>query len=150
MDRSLTGETTVPDLVRRHAVRFEVYPDEEIGDGGQRVRVGFRIQLWGLHEHPEGVLPGCEACQSVYENLRTIAEATLPTDQRKSRYEIEPFDSALYSAPERRDRDEVLLEVRVLHRHETFAPIDPCEERCLGDIRRRLGELGVREGPRPR
>jgi len=38
--------------------------------------------------------------------------------------------------------------VRILHRHDYFAPIDKCEERCLSDMKQKLRRLGVREGGR--
>jgi hypothetical protein len=45
-------------------------------------------------------------------------------------------------APDVKDRDEVLLEIKILHRHDFFATIDECEERCLREMRRRLGRFG--------
>ncbi len=38
--------------------------------------------------------------------------------------------------------------MRIVHRHDPFAPIDRCEERCLNEMKQKLGRLGVREGRR--
>ncbi|MHB8879709.1 MAG: hypothetical protein ACYC8T_38975 [Myxococcaceae bacterium] len=150
-NESGTYETRLRELALRHGVRYEVLPDMQVVDG-QVVRVGFDVQLYGLHEHPEGVTPGCPECARVYAALREIAAWILPTEERPSRYEIEGFDRALHLAPDLTDRDEVRLEVKVLHRRDFFAPIDRCEKRCLAEMKQKLARLGVREGarrPRP-
>lgn len=134
-------------IASRHGVRYEVLPEMDLVDH-QLVKVGFRLDLWGLHLHPKGVAPGCPECRAVYDELEKIAEWILPGDERPSRYEIEPFDRALHAAPGLKDRDEVLVEVKILHRHDAFAPIDACEERCLKEMKERLALLDVIEGPR--
>lgn len=141
-------DVAVPGLVRRHQVRFEVRPDEEIAPDGRRVRVGFQVDLWAVNERLE--IPDGEESRRAYADLRAIAASSVPGDTADTRFEIEPFDAALYPAPEGHGREEVRLEVRILHRHETFAPIDRGEEVCLAEFRRRLVELGVKEGARPR
>ncbi len=141
-------EAHLRDLVARHGARYEVRPEKESVDH-HVAPVGFDLQLYGLHEHPEGVMPGCPECEEVYEALHEIAQWILPTEQRPSRYEIEGFDQALHAAPDIKDRDEVRLEVKIVHRHDYFAPIDPCEQRCLGEMKQKLQRLGMREGKRP-
>ena len=65
----------------------------------------------------------------------------MPKSVRPSGYEIEPFDNSLHS--EGRGPDEVVLVLRIEHRHEYFAPVDNCEERYLKEMEARLRELGV-------
>jgi hypothetical protein len=134
-------------VAARHGARYEVLPEMDVVDH-RLAKVGFRLLLWGLHEHPRGVQPGCAECVQVYRDLAQIAEWIVPKEDRPSRYEIEPFDRGLHAAPDLKDRDEVRLEVKILHRHDWSAPIDPCEERCLADMRRNLRALGISEGPR--
>ncbi|MBI5548454.1 MAG: hypothetical protein HY901_31615 [Deltaproteobacteria bacterium] len=135
------------ELALRHGARFEVLPETHVLDH-KFVKVGFELQLWGLHEHPKGVTPGCHECVRVYAALKEIAEWVLPKEERPSRYEIRPFEPALHVAPDLKDRDEVLLEIKIVHRHDFFSPIDKCEERCLSEMRQKLGQLGMREGQR--
>ncbi|MHB8420450.1 MAG: hypothetical protein ACYDCL_20445 [Myxococcales bacterium] len=134
-------------LARRHAVRYEVLRELQ-PIGGALTPVGFDLRLWGLHEHPQGTMPGCPECVKVYAALKEIATWTLPEERRPSWYQIQPFDATLRVSPENRQRDEVLLEVQILHRHEFLSPIDSCEERCLAEMREKLAELGVPEGRR--
>ena len=134
-------------LAARHGARFEVLPEMQVVNHGV-IKVGFELQLWGLHEHPKGVMPGCQECVKTYAALKEIAAWILPKEERPSWYEIQGFDRALHMDPDVKDRDEVLLEVKILHRHDFFAPIDACEERCLREMRQRLGRLGMREGMR--
>jgi hypothetical protein len=110
------------------------------------LRVGFDLQFYGVHEHPKGVTPGCQECVKVYSAMHQIAEWVLPTEYRPSRYEIEGYDRSLHVAPDLKNRDEVLLKVKIVHRHEYFEPIDKCEERCLSEMKQKLARLGVREG----
>lgn len=141
-------EAHLRELAHRHSVRFEVLPESQVYEH-RIVRVGFDLQLYGLHVHPDGVMPGCSECVDVYSALQQIAEWILPTEERASGYEIEGFDRALHMAPDVKDRDEVRLEVKIVHRHDFFAPIDDCEKQCLSEMKEKLRRLGVREGRRP-
>lgn len=134
-------------FVERHSVRCEVWPAEELVDG-KIVKVGFDLQLYGTHEHGETRLtPGCERCVQTFQDLRAVAEWIVPREaERASRYEIEPYHSALSLSPTRGLRAEVVLTMKILHRHEFFQPIDDCEQRCLAEMRTKLVELGVRQG----
>lgn len=145
--RKSESMTTLREIALRHGVRYEVSPEMNVVDH-QIIKVGFDLKLWGLHAYPEGFMSGCRECERVYQDLRKIADWILPKDERPSRYEVEGFDSTLHEAPDFKDRDEVLLEVKILHRHDAFSPIDACEERCLKEMRENLAKLGVGEGTR--
>lgn len=132
-------------LVELHSVRYEVRPLEELVDG-KIVKVGFKLQLCGAHEHGETRLtPGCERCVQTFHDLRQIAEWIMPKEERASRYEIEPYHSELSLSPARGLRAEVVLTMTIMHRHGFFQPIDDCEQRCLAEMRTKLAELGVRQ-----
>lgn len=143
------------DIVRKHAACYEVWPEWSL-DGGRRVKVGFELQLCGTnarcaaHETFHHV-PGCHSCRQTYEDLKEVAEWMLPNERRASRYEIQTFDRALHIAPRGRGaRSEVVLTVKILHRHGFNDPVDACEELCLREMRRKLADLGMKEGSLPK
>ena len=134
------------DMVEMHHVCYEIWPELLIVKGRQ-VKVGFDLELAGTHEHGISTLtPGCPRCIRTFEDLRQIAEWIMPKEERPSRYEIEPFDRALHESAQRKFVPEVVLSMKILHRHGFDQPVDACEERCLKEMRGKLAELGVRAG----
>ena len=67
-----------------------------------------------------------------------------PKEERPSQYEIPPFDGALHASP--KGPFEVVLPIRIEHRHNFFDQVDSCEERCLKEMETRLAELGAHGG----
>jgi hypothetical protein len=135
------------EIIRKHAVRYEVWPHFEIS-GGKRVMVGFDIDLCGTHDHGTTRLsPGCHLCTETYTDLRRLAEWILPKEQRPSQYEIPPFDQSLRASPS--GPFEVVVPIRIEHRHGFLDPVDDCEERCLKEMQGKLAELGVTTGHGP-
>lgn len=133
--------TELKRVVERHTVRYEVWPHYEIADG-KRVVVGFDLELYGTHDHGDtSMSPGCRLCSETFADLRRVAESILPKEQRPSQYEIAPFDQSLHASAG--GRFEVMLPIRIEHRHGFFDPIDDCEERCLKGMQQQLAELGV-------
>ncbi len=143
------SETTVErarGLVEKHSVHYEARPEEQLVDG-KIVKIGFALELCGTHEHGETrMTPGCERCVQTFADLREIAEWIMPQQERPSRYEIAPFDSALHFSSTRKLRGEVVLTMKIVHRHGYFQPIDDCEQRCLAEMKKKLAELGARQG----
>lgn len=138
-----TDAATLRDLVAKHAVKFEVWPHYELS-GGQRVMVGFDLELCGTHDHGHARLsPGCPLCEQTYEDLKTLAQSILPAGDRATDYDILPFDHALHLSPRHPESAEVLLNVRVEHNEHYFSPVDDCEEGCLQQIIDKLEALGV-------
>lgn len=134
------------DLVRKHNVFYAVYQERVLKEESME-RVGFDLELYGIHDHPQGIInPGCDQCEVVYEDLKQIAEWILPKEERASVYKIAPFDQALHMPPSRQFRPEVELQIRILHRHDPEETIDDCERLCLKEMRERLAALGAREG----
>lgn len=148
MAREDSNETVrrLKDMAEMHRVCYEVWPELLIVKGLQ-VKVGFDLELVGTHEHGTSTLsPGCPRCIRTFEDLRQIAEWIMPEEERPSRYEIEPYDRALHEAAQRNFQPEVVLSMKILHRHGFDQPVDECEERCLKEMRSKLAELGVRAG----
>lgn len=134
-------------IIEKHTVRYEVWPHYEMNDG-KRVTVGFDLELHGTHDHGTTRLsPGCHLCTETYADLRRVAESILPKEQRPSEYEIPPFDASLHGTA--RGPLEVVLPIRIEHRHNFFDPVDGCEERCLKEMEGTLAELGVPNGRGP-
>lgn len=138
-------------IVKRHRVFFEVVPAKEWAEDGI-VCIGYDLQIYGTHEGgSRGALPGCARCTEVWRELRELGESVIPADlSRASRYHIRPFDSALRSSSvtdrEDRNREDVLLVIEIRHKRQFFAPVDPCEERCLKEMVMKLKEFGAKEG----
>jgi hypothetical protein len=132
------------DVARRLHVHYDVGP-EVVFRGGQRVMVGFEVRLWAVHARGARALPGCAKCLDLVDELRCIADWVVSREERPTRAELEPFRPALYDSRVVPDADEVALSIRLIHREGYDRPIDPCEERCLKEIRAKLRQIGVPE-----
>lgn len=135
-------ESCLKDIVRRHRIVYEVWPELSYMTGHQ-VQVGFELELYGVHEHPEGAVPGCPECQRTFRDLRRLAGAIMPAEGRPTDYKLQPFDRSFHLSPERKFANEVRLTMRIQHRHDYQDPVDDCERRCLAEMRDRLERLGV-------
>ena len=134
-------------LVVVHTIRYEIWPHYDISPEAGKVMNGFDLELHGTHDHGRTRnTPGCESCWTTYRDLRKIAVAILPIEQRPSEYEIAPFDNSLHSTAG--SESEVVLTIQIKHRHEYFAPVDDCEKECLREMVGKLAELGVSHGRR--
>ena len=131
-------------IIEKHTVRYEVWPHYEMA-AGKRVIVGFDLELCGTHDHGNTRLsPGCHLCKETYSDLRCVAEWILPKEDRPSAYDIPPFDESLHGSA--KGTFEVVVPIRIEHRHGFFDPVDACEERCLKEMEEKLAELGVSRG----
>ena len=130
------------EIAQKHTVDYEVWPHQKMVDGRQ-VIVGFDLELHGTHDHGKTRLsPGCPVCVDTFQDLRRIGEWILPKEIRASQYEIPAFDSSLHASPN--ETFEVVLTIKIEHRHDFDQPVDDCEERCLKEMQAKLAELGVR------
>jgi len=133
------------ELVKRFRVCWEVWPEYVLAEHQKR-QIGFVLELCGTHEpgseHPT---PGCEHCQRVFSGLQQIATHITPREERPSVYEVQAYDHALRYAPKRRNRADVILTLKILHRSGFERPVDECETRCLTEMKQRLRELGALE-----
>jgi len=137
-------------LVGRHKVCWEVVPIWHIPRPGERVKIGFEVDLFGTHDHPkQPPIAGCAECHTVFSDLRRIANAVMPPNDRASRYVIEPYDVSISFSPRRHMRKDVLVAIDVVHRDHFDRDIDECEVRCLREIESALRALGVCPGSWP-
>ncbi len=118
---------------------------EVIIRGSERVKVGFEVHLWAVHPKGARALPGCPKCWDLVDDLRRIAEAVVPSEDRPTRAELEPFGRALYESRVVPEADEVSVTIHLFHKEGYDRPVDACEERCLKEIRGRLRALGIPE-----
>ena len=136
-------------VVLRHQVCYEVWP-EWSGCGGRVRRIGHCVTICGVNDGIDCVVghhvPGCPHCGLTYEELNKIAEWIALTEQQDCRFEIGPFDRAWHIAPKQRwSRNEITVNVKILHCHNADGPVDDSQERCLKELRAALKKLGVRE-----
>jgi hypothetical protein len=131
-------------IIDKHTVRYEVWPHYEMA-GGNRVIVGFDLELYGTQDHGKTLLsPGCLLCRETYDDLRRLAEWILPEEPGSSEFEIPPFDDSLHESP--RGKFEVVVPIRIEHRHGFFDPVDSCEQKCLQEMQKKLAVLGISGG----
>jgi hypothetical protein len=139
-------EQELRELVQRHQVCFEVQ-NEYVYIEHVRKQIGFCLELIGTHrsgvEHAE---PGCEHCREVYHALERIALWITPTQVRPSYYEKEPFDSAIRYEPAHRNRPDVSLRIKILHRNAGFADVDACQSQCLSEMKASMTRIGAQSG----
>lgn len=144
---SMSTSTELEDLAqvaRRRHVHFDVEP-EIVFRGSARVKVGFQVRLWAVHQKGARALPGCPKCWDLVDELRQIAEQVVPAEERPTLAELAPYRPALYDSRVVPGADEVSVTIRLIHRDGYDRPVDPCEERCLREIRARLRALGITE-----
>ena len=133
------------DLVKRYQVCWEVWPECLMVSGNVR-QIGFELELSATHEfETEHDGPGCPACQRIYGALHALADWILPREERPSMYEIGPYETALRYSAVRRNRPDVTLSVKIVHRRGFEQPVDDCELRCLKEMKGHLAELGACE-----
>lgn len=131
-------------LVREHRVCWEVWPEQLAGGARGPLQVGFDLVLNGAHVHDtDRPSPGCERCKVIFEHLREIAKWIVPKVERPSRYDIQIFDHAIHFALERRNRPDVALTIKILHRSEIDRPVDECEILCLNEMKEKLAQIGA-------
>jgi len=132
------------ELVRQHKVCWEVWPVYHIDRKGEKVQIGFELELAGTHHEPkEPPKPGCAECVTVYNDLRRIGQWIIPKEDHLSRYEIGIFDSSIHYAAKRKFRKEVALTIKILHKDKFHDPTDECEVRCLNEMEQKLKALGA-------
>jgi len=151
---SSLDESTVPedlqDVVLRHQVCYEVWP-EWSGCGGRARRIGYCVSICGVNDGVDCVsghhVPGCPHCGLTYDEICKIAERITLKEQPDCRFEIEPFDRAWHIAPRQRwSRNEIIVNIKILHSHNVDSPVNESQEHCLKELRVELKKLGVREG----
>ena len=137
-------------VILRHEVSYEVWP-EWSGCGGRARRIGYCVSICGVTDGVDCVrghhVPGCAHCGLTYDEIRKIAELLTLKEHPDCRFQIEPFDRAFHIAPRQRwSRNEIIVNIKILHSHNVDGSVDESQERCLNELRLALKKLGVREG----
>ena len=141
------GFDRLQELVRRHKVCWEVWPEYHIDRDGKRIQIGFEFNLIGTHGHSGKIIePGCPECVNIYEDLRRIAHWIIPNEERDSLYEIGVFDASFHYSSQRRFRPDVILTIKILHREGFDRPTDSREVQVLKEMEEKLEKLGARKG----
>ena len=139
-------ETELRELVDRHRVCFDIL-NEYMYINHVQQQIGFCVELIGTHQegvkHPE---PGCEHCRDVYRALDRIGSWITPKEVRPSYYKIQPFDGAIRYEAAHKNRPDVMLRIKILHRTDGFAAVDACEIQCLKEMKGKLLEIGAQKG----
>ncbi len=123
------------ELIERHQVCYEVWPEWAIVDG-RRVQVGFELDLCAA-------APRDDPDPSRFDNLKELADSVLSAAPVKADFAILPFDNSIHESPRRGFRPEVVLGVHIAHQHGEDHEVDAIEQQFLHDVERRLRELGV-------
>lgn len=135
----------IRELVERFHVCRDVWPEYTYINHEKR-QIGFELDLSGSHEggeeHPE---PGCEKYLEIYQALVRIADEVLPSADKDATYHLEPYDQGIHYSPQRGNRPEVILRMRILHREAFDRPVDAAEFQYMEILQRRLEEWGIRQ-----
>lgn len=149
MTEQVVSEDTIGQLrhiVRQYRVCYEVWP-EWLMVGQTKRQVGYEIELCGMQEsRAERNGPGHG--YQTYTQLKRIAQWLIAGNTTAARCQMLPYDQALHRSPRRRFRPDVILTIKILHRHDHRfdAPVDQCQELCLKQLREKLAALGIAEG----
>ncbi|MGH7908478.1 MAG: hypothetical protein ACRENW_01360 [Thermodesulfobacteriota bacterium] len=74
MNQTFEEFEEIKELVGQYKVCWEAWPEYHINQKGEKVQIGFELDLVSTHYHPEqSPTPGCNECVKVYEDLNQIA-----------------------------------------------------------------------------
>lgn len=134
-------------LVRRHRVCWEVWPLFYLGDTGNKVQIGFDVEIFGTHANEQQTLePGTQESTEILQDLKKVAESIIPQDQQFCRSEVQVFDNLIQFSPLRKFRDDYTVGIKITHRSGYDRPVDACEIECLKEIQQNLDKLGAQKG----
>ena len=128
---------------REHRVAYELAPLVEMREGEKR-QSGFTLSLYAAA--PTDKAAGAtrqEAGRKLWEELRALAEAAVPAEERKGRVELEPPHAALLR-PENEFKPEVGLTWRIFRAD--LAPVTAQDREQLAWLEKRLAALGLKRG----
>ena len=129
---------------REHRVAYELAPLLE-ARAGDKVQSGFTLTLYAAvpMDKPGGA-ERQEAGRQLWDELRALAEAAVPPEDRKARMELDPPRTALLR-PENEFKPEVGLTWRIFRPGEP-APATAEDREALASLEKRLTALGLKRG----
>lgn len=134
-------------LVNKHRVCWEVWPLFYLVDNGQKVQIGFDLEIIGTHSDDQQTLErGSHESAEILQDLKKVAEFIVPQEKQLCRSEIQVYDNLIQFSPLRKFRDDFTVGIKITHRSGYDRPVDACEIDCLKQIEDRLKELGAQKG----
>jgi hypothetical protein len=131
------------ELVRRYQVCWEVWPEHTVV--GQKSRqVGFELELLGSDKGMSEFDPGCPQSAEIHAALEAVARSILENDEQV-RFQIDHNGQSLCYSPARKNRPDVTLSIKILHRTGFENPVDESERNYLEKTKARLRQLGACE-----
>jgi hypothetical protein len=130
---------------RGHRAAYENVPLVELVQG-ERVQVGFSLTLYV--EAPLDSAPGAqrrEAVRQLWGELKDLAEAVAPQEQRTARVQIEQA-ARVVLRPENEFRPEVGLTFHLFPRGASLAAVNPEDRQRMTQLEKRLVAFGVKHG----
>ncbi len=127
---------------RANKASWELRPLVEMHEG-QRVQVGFELELYArlpdLSSEEESPM------EALWNRLREIAESLPAVLAKGARIEVEPFEAADRLRPETGFAPEVMLQARLIHASDYFAPVGEADRQQVKPVEDRLSGLGFRQ-----
>jgi hypothetical protein len=113
-------------------------------------RIGYCISLCGVNDRVDcgrgHTCLVCPHCGLTYDEIRKIAEWITLKEQPDCRFQIGPFDRAFHIAPRQRwSRNEIIVNIKILHRNNVDGPVSDSLDRCLSNLRAELKRLCLHE-----
>ncbi|HUX10362.1 MAG TPA: hypothetical protein VMW51_06935 [Terriglobia bacterium] len=143
MSSTAPQSSNIGELINRFQVCWDVWPEYTFINHEKR-QIGFELDLAGTHEDgSEHAAPGCEKCREIYRALVQIAEDVLPTGNKDTTHQFEPYDQGIHYSPRRGNRPEVILRIRIIHRKAFDSPVDEPQFRYLKELQQHLEERGI-------
>jgi len=130
---------------RDNKAAWEVAPLVEMHKG-ERLQVGFELEMYA--RIPVAIPPSAErekVVEALWDRLREIAESLLPIVGDNSRIEVEPFEAAGRLRPETNFAQEVLLQARLFHAADYFAPVGDGDRERVKPLEAQLIAIGLRQ-----
>ena len=138
----MTWNSELAELVHRHKVCWEVWP--EVCAGNHHQQIGYELELFGSDEEIEDFSPCCRECVRIGAALRSIADGITELSD-DVRTEVVFGGQSLTYSPTRGNRPDVTLSIRILHRSAYENPLDQSERAYLEKMKARLRDLGACE-----
>lgn len=126
----MSNKVEVKTFIPQYRICWSSYPEREVVDGAIR-QVGFRLELYGTY--PSEMIhasSGYLRSHEVWAALKEVARWIMPAAIDGAECEIEAFDNAIHYSRVRRNRGDVELHIRIIHKS-GLGPVDQSEAECL-------------------
>lgn len=146
-DMKITETRSIADLralVRRYRVLWSILP-KHLPESMNGARIGFDLELWGSHAHPEDAgQDECGKCSEVVEALSEVARRISPSICEFRTRGGNPVDLRASVYPRNGFGRTVRFGIEVVCRGGYAAVRTECDAGCFARMRETLLELGAR------